>query len=125
MERLEFYFSANGIIEDIKKGSILLTVIGKETYHLIRNLAAPTDLSFKPYAEIVKLLTDHLSPKPNMIVEQFKFYSQIRKEGESVAKFVSELRNLLRHCSFDNKLDDQTEINLCVALIICRYKQFC
>ena len=42
-----------------------------------------------------------------MIVERFKFYSRIRKEGESVAKFVSELRNLSRHCSFANKLDDQ------------------
>ena len=48
VERLEFYFSANRIIEDNKKRSVLLTVIGKETYHLIRNLAAPTDLPFKP-----------------------------------------------------------------------------
>ena len=45
VERLEFYFSANGIIEDNKKWSVLITVIGKEKYHLIRNLAAPTDLS--------------------------------------------------------------------------------
>ena len=35
--RLEFYFSANGIVEDAKKRSVLLTVIGRETYHIIWN----------------------------------------------------------------------------------------
>ena len=50
IERIDQYFIANGIdTEDMKRG-ILLTVIGGETYALLRNLVSPTkpaDKTFK------------------------------------------------------------------------------
>ena len=41
VERLEFYFIANGIEDPEKKRAVLLTVSGPATYKLIRNLSAP------------------------------------------------------------------------------------
>ncbi|KAL5509164.1 hypothetical protein EMCRGX_G004476 [Ephydatia muelleri] len=41
LERVELYFSANGIGED-KKLAILLSVIGPKTYGVLRNLLAPS-----------------------------------------------------------------------------------
>lgn len=40
-ERLRHLFDANGITEEEKKRSILLSVCGPRTYKLIQNLATP------------------------------------------------------------------------------------
>ena len=55
VERLEQYFLAN-TVADAKKVAILLTVIGKETYSLLRSLVAPTQPKDKSYAGIIKYL---------------------------------------------------------------------
>ena len=44
IERLTFYFMANGITENPKQKAILLSNTGKTCYHLIKNLASPNEL---------------------------------------------------------------------------------
>ena len=51
VERLEFYFIANGIEDPEKKRAVLLTVSGHAKYKLIRNLSAPMQ---KTGGEIVR-----------------------------------------------------------------------
>ncbi len=41
VKRLEHYFEANGIADNDKKGTILLTVCGPKIYKLIRDLVSP------------------------------------------------------------------------------------
>ena len=60
IERLDLYFEANGITDTKKKRPVLLTVCGPATQKLIRNLAAPKKLAEVEYANIVKLVQDHL-----------------------------------------------------------------
>ena len=55
------------------------------------DLLAPAEE--KSYLELVKLVQDHLAPKPSEIVQRFKFNDRFRNEGESVADFVAALRN--------------------------------
>lgn len=55
-------------------------------------------------AELVKLIRDHLAPKPSEIVQRFKFNNRFRNEGESVADFVAALRNLAEHCEYKDTL---------------------
>ena len=59
VERLEFYFIANGIDDPVKKRAVLLTVSGPATYKLIRNLSAPKKPSEKSYDELVALVKSH------------------------------------------------------------------
>ena len=107
LERLEFAFAAHGVVQNDQKKSCLLTVVGKDTFHLVKNLAEPVPLTNKTYDEVKTLLTDHLSPTPNVIVERFNFYKRDRKEGESVAVYTAELRKLTRHCNFGANLNEQ------------------
>ena len=60
----------------------------------------------KSYEEIVQILKDHYQPKPTVIVERFNFHSRYRKQEETVANFVAELRKLAGHCQFGNSLSD-------------------
>jgi hypothetical protein len=76
-ERLEQYFEVNDIAED-KKVLALLTLLGGKIYTLLRNLTAPNKHKEKDYTTLVNLLRDHLTPKPIVIAERFRFHKQIK-----------------------------------------------
>ena len=81
IERLEFYFEANGISEDTdnngaRRRAILLTCVGATTYKVIRSLCSPDKPNEKTYADIKTLMEDHQHPVPNVIAERFRFNSR-------------------------------------------------
>ena len=104
-ERLEFFFAANGITTAEKKRATFLAVVGHTTFKLLRNMLAPNKLGEVTFNEMVKVLSDHYSPKPSEIVSRFKFYNRSKKPGESVSMFISEVRDLARFCNFGDSLD--------------------
>jgi hypothetical protein len=104
-ERLEQYFEANDIA-DGKKVPTLLSVIGAKTYSLLRSLTAPQKPSQKTYAQLVAALKEHLSPKPLVIAERFRFHKRDQHAGETVAEYIAELKRLSEHCNFGNVLND-------------------
>lgn len=84
---MEFFFTANDIVDANKKKAIFLSVSGAETYKLIRDLCSPATTSDQTYEQIKTLVQTHLQPEPNRIAERFKFNSRIRQSYESVAEF--------------------------------------
>ena len=75
----------------------------------------PDDPATKGYDDIVKLLDNHLSPKPLVIAVRFRFHKHDQKEGVSIPVYEAELRKLSQHCDF--------KANLCDALrdrLVCR-----
>lgn len=73
-ERLGHYFEANGV-GDVNVGgkpkrlAILLSVCGSKIYKLIRDLLAPAKPGEKSYQDLLKLIQDHLAPKPSEITQ--------------------------------------------------------
>lgn len=106
VERLEQFFIANGIVDDVKKRAVLLSSVGAKTYKLVGNLLAPRKAGDCPYSEIVSTLTNHHNPRPSTIVQRFRFNSRTRLQGETVRQFVAELRKLSEYCDFEEKLDE-------------------
>ena len=106
LERLEFYFLANDISDDGKKKAIFLSSVGAETFKLVKDLCTPTKPFEKTFTELCDLMKEHLNPEPNVIVERCRFHSRSRKDGESVAEFVAELRHLSTYCNFGTNLND-------------------
>ena len=47
-----------------------------------------------------------MDPKPSIIVQRFVFHSRSRKDSESIATFVAELKRLSEHCGFGDTLQD-------------------
>ncbi|XP_062522706.1 uncharacterized protein LOC134197403 [Corticium candelabrum] len=106
VERLGFYFTANKVTDKDQRKAVLLSVCGAQTYKLIRNLLAPQTPDAVEYDDIVKRVQDHVRRKPSVILQQFRFNSCNRKEGESVVDFVTELRRLSTDCVFGDTLSD-------------------
>ena len=105
MERMEHFFIANGIDSAEQKRAVFLSVIGPSTYKTLRNLVSPEKPGEKTYEDLVAALSKHFKPAPSEIVDRFKFHSRSRKPGESVARFVAELRALAEFCNFGDTLN--------------------
>ena len=85
--------------------AVLLTVIGLKAYGLLRNLLAPTKPADKGCDETVQVLQNHLSPKPMIIAERFKFHRKNQGESKLVAQYLAELRKLSEKCEFGEYLE--------------------
>ena len=116
IERLGQFYIANEITTNAKKVAVLLTVIGTKAYELLHSLLAPELPSTKSYDELVKVLEDHLKPKPLVIAERFKFHHRNQKDGETVAQYVAALRKLTEHCDFKDYLDEALRDRLVCGL---------
>lgn len=81
-ERLEQYFICNEVNLE-KKVPVLLTLIGRSTYSLLRGLTRPKKLSEVSYEDLVATLRKHLCPKPLVIAERFLFHK--REQAEDVS----------------------------------------
>ncbi|XP_077972731.1 uncharacterized protein LOC144427418 [Styela clava] len=103
VERLEQFMIANEIA-DGKKISAFLSVIGRKTFMLVRDLVAPEKPATKTFAELCKVLKDHLSPEPLVQTERFRFHQRSQKHGESVSAFYADLKRLSTTCEFGAEL---------------------
>ncbi|GFX09623.1 uncharacterized protein K02A2.6 [Trichonephila clavipes] len=115
VERLESYFVVNGI-EDKMEVPAILSLMGATTYKLLKNLATPNIPSELTYQDIVKLLSEHLNPKPLEMTERFRFYKRKQFEGESIANYCAELQKLSIHCNFGNNLSTMLRDKLMMGL---------
>lgn len=106
VERLEHLFAANGITDKAKMQSILLSSIGPDAYKLLWNLVSPAKPGEKSYKELVAIMAKHQHPTPSEIVQRCKFNSRQRKQGESIATYVAELRAIAEFCNYGDKLDE-------------------
>lgn len=68
VERLEIRIKAKKIAETEKAGELLLR-LDDDAYKLMRNLCAPAKLADTTYGELVKVMTNHLKPKPSELME--------------------------------------------------------
>ena len=92
-ERLEQYFLVNGIAGE-RQVPAFLSVVGSKRYGLLRNLTAPDEPCTKPYGELVKILQNHLCPKPSIFTSQFQSHKRDQHDRESICDFVAELKRL-------------------------------
>ena len=103
VERLEQFLQANDITgadKAVKRRATFLSVIGRSAYNLLRSLLAPTKPTEKTYEQLVEVLTKHYSPAPTEVMQRFRFNSRARKDGESIANYVAELRRLAEGCNY-------------------------
>ncbi|UYV63766.1 K02A2.6-like, partial [Cordylochernes scorpioides] len=96
------------------KDSLAWSLLCAKTYALARSLASPKELSFVEYDYLIKLLTDHFCPKPNLIVQRF-FFNKRNQGDESVSAYVAELRKLSENCEFVD-LEDRLRDRLVCGL---------
>lgn len=102
-ERLEQFFAANDVKPE-KKLSLLITLIGKKGYSLLKDLCLPDAPSSKTYETITTLMKNHQQPAPNPISERYKFKQCSQLENEDIKSFTRRLNGLATYCEFKDEL---------------------
>ena len=123
VERLDHFFVANDITDAGKKRAVLLSVVGSSTYALLRNLMQPAKPGEKRYGELVSALKDHYNPTPSETIQRSRFNSRFRKQGESVAAFVAELRALAEFCNYGDSLENMIRDRIVCGIMHSKIQQ--
>lgn len=105
LERMDQLFICNDV-DQRKKVSVFLTLIGGEAYSVLKDLLAPILPSTKTYDVLKEQLLKQYAPKRLIIAERYKFYSAIQESEEDVKTFAIKLKNLAKHCEFNAFLNE-------------------
>ena len=103
-EQFEQYCIANGIDND--KSAIFCTIMGHNTFLLLRNLLSPVKHKDKNFKEQLSVLKNHFAPKPLIIAERFRFYRQSQEDSESIGEYLAKLRRMVEDCKFGSFLNE-------------------
>lgn len=105
IKRLEYYFTANDIVDD-KKKSASLAVFGPMNWPNIQY-----SLVDKTIVEIVATLQNHYASAPLPIIQGFKFKSRQRFPEESIPTYIAALQQQ-ENIEFGNTLNDMIRDHL-------------
>lgn len=105
LERFEYIFTVNGITDDNKKIALVMSMAGKEFYSKVTAIIIPKKPSEYTYANLMKELKKHFSPKTNLRYERYKFMSRQLGEHESLTDFIVDLKFLADTCDYKDALD--------------------
>ncbi|XP_072400642.1 uncharacterized protein [Diabrotica undecimpunctata] len=105
IERLEQLFICN-VVEEDKEVPLLISLIGGETYSVLKDLLAPEVPSSKTFEELKRVLIEHYSPKRLVIAERYKFYNTNQEPQEDIKSFVSKLKSVAQYCKFGQFLKE-------------------
>lgn len=84
IERLKFFFEANGIRDAARKRAAFLSIIGPDTFKTLLSIIAPSKPDEKSYEELVTELSNHYRPKRSQI-----YYRSNHQPGDTIASYLS------------------------------------
>ena len=101
---LENWFDIRQVQEEFK-GRILINEMGGVAFMALEALlhgAIPKD---KSYADLIKILETHYTPKLLTLGERFKLLSLVQREGQSLAEYYGTIAQTARTCKFSSVKD--------------------
>ncbi|CAH0559587.1 unnamed protein product [Brassicogethes aeneus] len=104
-EKLEQYFTANKITEPKIKVATLLSLVGTNTYKLLRDLCFPEKPAEKTYEHLTQLLVKQYSPQVSIFRERIKFHKSRQNNDENSSAWYARIRSLAVNCNFGDKLE--------------------
>ena len=106
-KRFNLYAQTNHRITDENKVAFYLTLVGKEAYDLLTDLAYPEEVDTKTIQELQNLLMGHLRSTQYELTERSRFHSLSRHPGESLRSFLLRVQQQAAKCNFGNQLTIQ------------------
>lgn len=103
--RVDMYFKANAIKDDLKLPT-LISLVGEDVFELMVNLANPKKPTELTYDELVKLVREHLQPKPSIMAERYRFRQRRQAADETIVQYLAALKKLAKDCEFKEILTD-------------------
>lgn len=98
-DRVIQFLEANEVRAE-NKTSVFISIMGPETYDILRSLTVPGKPSSKTFEELLKILGSHFAPKENKRAERYKFNNAMQQADESISEYIVRLKSLAQTCCF-------------------------
>ena len=83
----------------------MISVIGKKTYSVLRDLCSPVNPKDKTFEQLCELLQQHFKPKRLEVAESYRFHRCFQEDNETVSVYSARLRHLASTCNFGEFLN--------------------
>ena len=87
------------------KVKMFLYIIGSKGREIYETLHFEKARDERTLQGVMNAFEEHCNPKKNETVERYKFFTRIQEEGESIEKFVTDLKLLAATCNFGTLYD--------------------
>ena len=106
-QRLDQFFAATAVIAaaEKKKVAVMISVIGKKTFSVLRDLCSPVNPKDKTFWQLCELLQQHFKPKRLEVAESYRFHRCFQEESKTVSVYSARLRHLASTCNFGEFLN--------------------
>ena len=85
---------------------------------MLRDPCALAKPATNTFAQLNEILGKHLSPKPLVNAERFRFHNGDQQEGDTVAQYIAQIIKLSEYCEFVDNLGDSLRDRL-----VCRLRR--
>ncbi|VDP86286.1 unnamed protein product [Echinostoma caproni] len=116
LERFEIWCSTRKGFDGERKTAHFLTVIGKDAYSLLKNLAFPDSPISLSYESLKTLLLEHLQPVNFKAAERAKFNLLTSGGSQPVRDFILQLQTQASRCNFGDQLQTQLRDRIIVGI---------
>ncbi|XP_072142759.1 uncharacterized protein [Dermacentor andersoni] len=137
IERLENFVSACDITVDSRKKALLLHYVGEEVYNIFHSLPdSPTQVatatsttqttqspSMPEYDAARAKLSAYFAPRVKSTFSIYKFRQAQQNVSEPLDAFYARLRQLSRHCNFEN-VDAEVQNQIILATTSSRLRKY-
>ena len=89
----------------VQRRALLLHSAGEAVQEIFETLADTGEA--KDYEKAVKALNDYFIPKVNSTYQNHLFRSMEQQDGETVAQFVTRLRQVVKDCDYGDQAENQ------------------
>lgn len=104
VERLDFFFQANGIQENLRRPHFI-TLGGPVVYKELKLLYPNSSINDVPYEDMIARLKSRLDKTESDLIQRFKFNNRVQQPDESVEDFVLSVKLQAEFCSFGSFKD--------------------
>jgi len=109
LESFSMYADSKGLLIEadnkIQRRALLLHSAGEAVQEIFKTLADTGEA--KDYEKVVKALNDYFIPKVNSTYQNHLFRSMEQQDGETVAQFVTRLRQVVKDCDYGEQAENQ------------------
>ena len=99
LERFQIWLDGKGTITEDQKRGLFLDTLDDGAITALKSWIAPRTLREVTYSQII-IKMDEITPAINWLVHYSALVRRLQKDGESGAKFMSELKTLAASCGF-------------------------
>jgi hypothetical protein len=104
--QLDMYIADKGVTDKKVMVRSLLQHIGSEMFEKIIDWCAPVKPKDMDYDDLIKLIRDKCTKKPNLFALRVKFFNERQQAGQALDDYFSHMARLFGQCELDKMAAD-------------------